>query len=182
MAAKARWVLKPFGFRGQGSKVLAASCPEKAGPAEEGVWRWPQAMAHGAHTAAGQAFPGLRTLLPTKQPPGPWGGDVRCPGGGGRTRRSSQDQHSCSPQHSGMPGRGGHRRVKKHSLPVLFTGHSKHTTLLLTWRQRPDRKARLGSAPRSPSPRPWPVHARARGRPYRGPSVSSLASSTSTWL
>lgn len=88
---------------------------------------------------------------------------------------------AAAPQHSDMLGRDGHRHVKKHSFLVLSTGHSKH--LLLTWRQRPDRKARLGSAPQSPSPpRPWPVHTRARGRPYRGSSGSSPASSTSTWL
>lgn len=54
---------------------------------------------------------------------------MRCPGGGGGTRRSSQDQHSCSPQHSGMPGRGGHRRVKKHSLQCFPQGIFQSTLL-----------------------------------------------------
>ena len=44
-------------------------------------------------------------------------------------------------------GRDGHRRVKKHSFLELSAGHSKNTTLPLTWRRQPDRKARLGSAP-----------------------------------
>ena len=90
---------------------------------------------------------------------------------------------AAGPQHSDMLGRDGPWCVKKHSFLVLSTGHSKHITLLLTWRQRPARTVRLGSAPQSPSPpRPWPVHARARGRPYSGSSGSSPASSTSTWL
>lgn len=160
---------------------MAASCPEEAGPAEKGVWRWPQAKAHGAHTAAGQAFPGLRTLLPREEPSGAWGGDVVCPGGGGGTHWSAQNQYIATPQRSDKDGRDGHRRVKKHSFLVLSTGHSKHTILPLTQRRWPDRKARLGSAPRSPSPpRSQPIHARVRGRPYSGCSGSSSASSTST--
>ena len=59
-------------------------------------------MAHGAHTAAGHAFLGLRTLLPMEEPPGAWGGDVVCPGGGGGTHRSAQNQHIAAPQRSDM--------------------------------------------------------------------------------
>lgn len=65
MAAKARWVLKPLI---QGPRQGFGCIVSREGwPAEEGVWRLPQAMGllgawrHGSRPG----LPGLRTLLPT---------------------------------------------------------------------------------------------------------------------
>lgn len=161
MDPKALWI------QGQGSKVLAASCPEEAGPAEEvsgaGLKLSLSAL---RQQAQGPARPQEHSCLRSSRL-------------GPRERRALPRRRGWNPQVFTGPAQlqpPALRHARERWTPACEEAlpssafHRAFKALLSCSRggQRPDRKARLGLSPRSPRSRPVAVMP-GRGRLHRGP-------------
>lgn len=169
---KARWVLKPFGFRGQGSKKFWLHRVQR----RLGQQRRVSALAssHGPRRphAAGQAFPASEHSC-LRRSRRPWGVRRALPREAGQNLQVFTGPAQLQPP---VPACQGEVDTKAEETRFQCFSQGIQSTLLSCSRGGSGLTGRPGWAqPRSPSLRRWPrLHARARGRPYRGPSVSSL--------